>query len=140
MSNMVLMYGTPPDMDSPRFPKREPLMPSPVTQPMPGVQAMPPVTHNPFTGEPVNLLEVLAQSALLTDENKRLKEQISEMEKLLVARTEELQATIKSHLGEIRQLQEMRKIDIGTISVLETKVKALEFQREQKKLKAKKRK
>lgn len=71
---MVLMYGTPPDVPSPRFePQNEP-GPSPVTSPMPGVQSMPPITHNPFTGEPVNLLEILAQNAVLTDENKRLKE------------------------------------------------------------------
>jgi hypothetical protein len=71
---MVLMYGAPPDVGSQRF---KPPEPSPVTRPTPGVQAMPPITHNPFTGEPVNLLEVLAQNAVLMDENKRLTDIVS---------------------------------------------------------------
>jgi hypothetical protein len=128
--NMVLMYGVPPDMDSPRFKPIKPMepqvLPGQVGPFVPsGVQGIPPVTHNPFTGEPINLLEVLAQNARLAEENAQL-------EKQMEGRLNELGAICDSRLNEIKHLQEQHKIDAGTIHTLETKVHALEFQRDQK--------
>jgi hypothetical protein len=64
--NMTLMYGVPPDLGSPRYEPAQP-QPGPI-----GILGIPPITHNPFTGEPVNVLEMLTRNAFLEDENKRL--------------------------------------------------------------------
>lgn len=124
--NMVMMYGMPPDRGGPRFKPVKPMEPGkegigPVTQSMPGVQAMPPITHNPFTGEPVNLLELLASEALLRDEKKQL------------------EALVGQLLSERKQDAETIRLLRGTIHTLETQVKALEFQEEQRKARNKKR-
>jgi hypothetical protein len=111
--NMVMMYGMPPDMSSPRFKPIKPMEPGkegigPVTQPMPGVQAMPPVTHNPFTGEPVNLLEVLAENAFLKDEKKRLERVAAVMDRKIVV------------------LEQQAGVDRSSITTLESKYIDLE--------------
>jgi hypothetical protein len=108
---MVLMYGTPPDMESPRFKPVKPMEPSPVTQPMPGVQGMPPITHNPFTGEAVNIFEMLTENAVLKDEKRRLEDQVKGLNELN-----------DSRIAEIRKLQQQAAVDRSSITTLESKL------------------
>jgi hypothetical protein len=108
--NMVMMYGGPPDFPSERFKPQEPGKEGigPVQHPMPSAQAMPPITHNPFTGEPVNVLEMLAQNALLIDEKKRL------------------MALCEEQLKQVNQLKVQASGDAHSIATLESKLIDLE--------------
>jgi hypothetical protein len=107
--NMVMMYGMPPDRQSPRFTPPEPqVVPGAVGPLVPLPPGHPPVTHNPFTGEPVNVLEMLAQNAVLKDENKRLTD------------------IVGKQVDAIKKLQQQAGVDRSSIATLESKLIDLE--------------
>jgi hypothetical protein len=70
---MIVMYGAPPDRRSERVLEaiKKHMQPQSTVASAP-VTGMTLIIHNPFTGEPINLLEVLAQNAKLTDERAKL--------------------------------------------------------------------
>jgi hypothetical protein len=98
LGGLVMHYGMPP----PHRPmKPKPPAPDTATDPLP---AMPPITHNPFTGEPVNLLEVLAQNAHLSDEVAHLKKQYEELDRLAGNRLKEI-GQLKLKAAELEEHQ-----------------------------------